>query len=136
MGSAYQNPADSADVNGDGVVSALDALLIFNDLNARGSRSLAPAAEGEGESLIAENPWAFLDVSGDAHVSAIDALMVFNRLNSQQQQADELMAEGESMAAPAASSDPAESMTANEESTDALLALLADDVYANGRRRS
>jgi hypothetical protein len=67
----WQNPESPQDVNGDGAISPLDALLVINDLNRNGSRSLAGTAGGP----------PFLDVNGDSFVTAIDALLIINRLN-------------------------------------------------------
>lgn len=57
------------DVNGDGVVSPIDALQVINDLNSAGARILAA---GSGPDI---------DVSADGSVSPIDALLVINYLN-------------------------------------------------------
>jgi Ca2+-binding RTX toxin-like protein len=67
---------DPLDVNGDGSVSPLDALLVLNELNDPfGGR--ARAAE------VARNiDRVFLDVNRDGFVSPIDALHILNRLNT------------------------------------------------------
>ncbi len=65
------NPPNPFDVNGDGFVSPLDALLIINDLIAHGTRPLG--ATGDGAPL--------LDVNGDAYLSPLDALVEINYLN-------------------------------------------------------
>lgn len=44
VGQPNQNPLNGMDVNGDGVVSAIDALLVINSLNGR-SRGLERRAE-------------------------------------------------------------------------------------------
>ena len=63
---------ECADVNRDGFVSPLDALLVINHLNAAGpARSL-------GDSRTA----AHLDVNSDGVVSPIDALLIINFLNA------------------------------------------------------
>ena len=70
---AWQNPVDSYDVNRDGYVTALDSLVIVNDLNRFGSRVLGevPAGEpGEVTELM------LVDVNGDGSVSPIDVLHV------------------------------------------------------------
>lgn len=89
----WQNPAGRFDVNADTYLSPIDALLILNDLNARGARRL-PAAQPD-------RPPPFVDVSGDGFVTPIDALLVLNELNrifvpARAAQA----AEGEMVAAP------------------------------------
>ncbi len=64
------------DVNDDGHISAIDALLIINNLNLHGSRPL-----GEGESG-GDIPTHRMDVNRDSVISAIDALLVINHLNA------------------------------------------------------
>lgn len=67
----FQNPINANDVNGDGFVSPLDALILINYLN-------------EGNKILPDNledPPRFLDVNGDDHASPIDALIVINVLN-------------------------------------------------------
>lgn len=71
--SQWQNPNNRHDVNGDAEVSPIDALLVINDLNLRGSRSLAST------NFV---PPPFIDVSGDGSVSPIDVLLVINYLNA------------------------------------------------------
>lgn len=56
------------DVNRDGQVSPLDALLVINQLNS---------ANANGDSVMC-------DVDGDGELSPVDALMVINRLNGGQ----------------------------------------------------
>ncbi|MBC7856041.1 MAG: M36 family metallopeptidase [Pirellulaceae bacterium] len=62
------------DVNLDGNVSAIDALLVVNYLNANSD----PAGEGEGSPETYKR-----DVNHDNSISPIDALMVINYLNRQ-----------------------------------------------------
>jgi hypothetical protein len=66
---------EAMDVNLDGYISAIDALLVINNLNLHGSRAL-----GEGESG-GDIPLHRLDVNRDSVISAIDALLVINHLN-------------------------------------------------------
>ena len=72
----WMNTDDAFDVNDDGATSAIDALLVINDLNLRDSRRLPTGPAG------AENLFGFLDASGDGFVSPLDALLVINRLNA------------------------------------------------------
>lgn len=80
-----QNPFDAGDVDGDGLVTAMDALIVINELNANGVRQLDTSPNGEfgvnggGET---NRPLNFLDVNGDSSISAFDALLIINRLNS------------------------------------------------------
>ena len=70
----WQNPVRANDVNGDGNVEPLDALLIINYINNNGNGTAPPAAP--------EMPPPFYDVDGDGLVAARDALLVINELNS------------------------------------------------------
>ena len=66
----WRNPLNNLDVNGDGFVTPLDALLIVNHLSAFGSGRLSL-------------PWTgrYIDASGDDFISPSDALQVINFLN-------------------------------------------------------
>jgi hypothetical protein len=70
----YTNPQDPLDVSGDGVITALDALMIVNVLSDR--TAAAPLLVTE---LAAGQP--FLDVNADGAVTAWDALYIANYLN-------------------------------------------------------
>jgi hypothetical protein len=65
---------DLRDVNRDGSVSPLDALIVFNYLNALSDAGSAPIASA------ADNP--ALDTNGDGHISPLDALLIINLLNA------------------------------------------------------
>jgi hypothetical protein len=65
---SWQNPVDPCDVDGDGIHSSLDALLIINELNENGTHELLGHASD------------FFDASGDRFVSPVDALLVINCL--------------------------------------------------------
>ena len=67
------NKRDELDVDNDGVITPLDVLLVINDLNKNGSRSVEDID-------LAANEF-YLDVSGDNVVSPQDALMIVNYLN-------------------------------------------------------
>ena len=81
---ALQNPRLHEDVNNDGLISPLDALLIINELNAHGPRQVS-ALTGNGAMFAAARPGSpsmpYLDVTGDNAITASDALVVFNILN-------------------------------------------------------
>lgn len=70
--SRWQNPQDNLDVNSDGFVSPIDALLLINYLNGDGERFL-PAS--------GITPQPFLDPTGDEFISPLDVLSVINFLN-------------------------------------------------------
>lgn len=71
--SPFRNPRNRWDVNDDGNVSPIDALLVLNRLNRGG--------EGEGDSGSGDKPSVYWDVNGDRKISPIDALQVINHLN-------------------------------------------------------
>jgi hypothetical protein len=68
----WHNAVNPDDVSHDGVVSAVDALLIINYLNAFGP---GPVPSG--------NPPPYYDVNSDNFITSIDALLVINFINSQ-----------------------------------------------------
>jgi hypothetical protein len=108
-GAPLQNALLPQDVNNDGTVSAIDALLIINNMSRKANRL-------EGESVVASS--YFLDVNGDERTTAIDALQVINYLSLRQQLLS-FQAEGEAVAQQLPS-------TATDLSSD-----VSDDVFAN-----
>jgi hypothetical protein len=72
----WQNPLTRLDVNGDTVISPLDAVLVINDLNARGPRPLPNPP------VAPDVPPPFLDVDCNGGVFPADAVEVINALNS------------------------------------------------------
>ncbi len=113
-GESIQNPVLPQDVNNDGAVSPIDALLIIN----RMGRS---ASLGEGESIVSPSPNIYYtDVNGDNETSAIDALQVINYLARNANRA-----EGEMVAVPAATLLPQAAADDNE-----TVAPVSDSVFA------
>ena len=88
------------DVDQSDYVSARDAMVIINQLNAGGPRQLlseltssaaaSSAAEGEGDSSAASATFMY-DVNNDGYVSASDAMRVVNLLNEQVGEHGEVM---------------------------------------------
>lgn len=70
----FQNARNRMDVNNDGVVSPIDALLVLNRLNRGGEGEGGNGSDGNGTQI-------FWDVNGDNRMSPIDALQVINFLN-------------------------------------------------------
>ncbi len=68
----HQNPIANLDVNVDGLVTPIDALLIINFLNFNGTTPVT--------GLTAPPPYR--DASGDNLISAFDVLLVINALNA------------------------------------------------------
>jgi hypothetical protein len=74
--SPYQNPVEPRDVNGDGEVTPLDALILINYLNSFGPGPLGNFPRGgSGEGPV------WVDVNGDGIVSPLDILLIINWLN-------------------------------------------------------
>lgn len=114
----YTNSRDRSDVDNDGSVSPIDALLIINLLNS-------------GNTSLASTPFThapFVDVNGDGSVSPIDALMVINQLNSPSGDSG-ISGEGE-----AADTVFAE-LGNTSGSNDSLSALLLTDDYFTHRKK-
>ncbi len=79
----FHNEDEPYDVNDDGDVTALDALLIVNYLNTYG-----PGEVGFGD------PGYGYDVNGDGAVTALDALLIVNELNQLESSAEAVGGEG------------------------------------------
>ncbi len=82
--SPWQNPGDPLDVNVDGGIGPLDAVLVINELTNRviinpttGRLPIPPIFPNTPGNL-----GRYLDVNGDGFVSPVDALMVINALPS------------------------------------------------------
>ena len=70
----WRNPDEPLDVNHDGSVSPIDALVVINMLNAMGTHAV-PHSSADGP------PPPYYDSSGDGFVTPLDALRVINHLN-------------------------------------------------------
>jgi VCBS repeat-containing protein len=80
--SVWQNNVQPLDVNNDGFVTPLDALLIINSLNIDGSRPLPSPA------VPPNAPPPFYDTNGDGEISPVDVLLVINQLNNPSNQSE------------------------------------------------
>lgn len=103
---AWSNAAQPLDVNANGVISTLDALLTIDALRRRGPGLLPEPADGHADET------GYIDVNGDGYLTPIDALLVISRLRSPQR----------TMAAGWFVGDPAEHPSRDE----ALLSILAE----------
>ena len=80
--SIFQNPQNPLDVNGDGHISPIDALVTINSLNDEGSRSVLVLGDNEGDLGNYLDRHQFLyDTNGDFAITPIDVLRVVNALN-------------------------------------------------------
>ncbi|WP_404309979.1 dockerin type I domain-containing protein [Neorhodopirellula lusitana] len=78
--SPWTHPLNPNDTNGDGTVSAVDTLVVINQLNRAGSAELPSNARP-----ILGGAASYYDVNGDSNVTAVDALRVINQLNQDSQ---------------------------------------------------
>jgi hypothetical protein len=94
LANPWHNPSSSNDVNADGFVTAIDVLIIINDINKNSARAL-PIPRPAGENLTSPPLPSFapyLDVNGDGFISAQgDVLRIITFLNNRG------IAEGESL---------------------------------------
>jgi hypothetical protein len=113
-----QNFSLPQDVNNDGAVSPIDALLIINEV----SRA-APMGEGElaGNAPIIASQY-YTDVNGDQRTSALDALQVINYLKRASDSEPNGEAVAQDLSVPATSS--------SSDDTDEVFAVLNDDDVA------
>ncbi|MDZ4779686.1 MAG: GEVED domain-containing protein, partial [Planctomycetia bacterium] len=70
----YKNPANAFDVNNDGIVSGLDALVLINRLNANGGPVNLPIP-------VTTSQPPYYDPTGDNRLTALDVLQVINEIN-------------------------------------------------------
>jgi hypothetical protein len=73
----WKNPRNAFDIDDDGSVLPLDALIIINALNDGGARPLTVPP------VPPDAPPPYLDPSGDDALSPLDALLIINELNAQ-----------------------------------------------------
>ncbi|MCM2371981.1 Ig-like domain-containing protein [Aporhodopirellula aestuarii] len=107
-GEPLQNTAMPADVNGDNLVTAIDALIVINEMSRR---------EASGETASSSDRIYYHDVNGDGYVTAVDALQVINQLNTLTSPSGEAIA-------PAPVQQP---VTQTDETTDRVIVDLSSD---------
>ncbi|MFO0869977.1 MAG: Ig-like domain-containing protein [Pirellulales bacterium] len=73
--SLWQNPARPMDVNADTFVTPLDALLLINDINNKGARTLA------GQNPPTPLPAPYIDPDGNGRIESRDVLLVIDAIN-------------------------------------------------------
>ncbi len=89
--STWQNLDQPLDINGDQLVTPVDALLVINYLNQYGPHQLGSNQPIRSIHSTATNPP--IDSTGDGYVAATDALMIINHLNAIRSAASAEMAE-------------------------------------------
>jgi len=85
IASSLQNTVSRWDVNDDGAVTALDALLVLNHLFLRSGGTGVIQVEPDDDPFQGTDEngdpiWRYYDVNGDQRISASDALEIVNRL--------------------------------------------------------
>lgn len=73
--SMWTNPMNGQDVNGDGQVTPIDALLIINSINQKQTLR-APTSQAD------VSNWVYLDPNRSSSVEPLDALLVINAINA------------------------------------------------------
>ncbi len=96
---SWQNYALPADVDGNGTVEVVDAVILINNLLTFGVRQLTLPAPSESP---------FLDVDGDLDLDVVDAVLAINYLLNQSQPSQPV----------ASRESPAESTIASTKATD------------------
>jgi hypothetical protein len=91
----WQNPDLQFDVDNDRLVMPLDVLMLINEINADGPRSLPLVPQG-----LSRMP-PYLDVSGDNFIAPSDVLLVINCINSRSAGSGEGDAVADSTSSPA-----------------------------------
>ncbi|WP_235908821.1 FG-GAP-like repeat-containing protein [Roseiconus nitratireducens] len=78
----YSNPINRYDVNASGQVSAIDALVVINELARRAFSDDDPESQGTIRPLdqVVLESFQFFDVTGDDRITALDALQVINEI--------------------------------------------------------
>ncbi|MEZ6101439.1 MAG: putative Ig domain-containing protein [Pirellulaceae bacterium] len=86
---SFTNPSNPLDVNGDNLVTPLDAMLVINDMDEHGSRVLDATASSTGSSTgiqpvsLTSKPPRYIDANGDMRVTPLDVLLIINELDRQ-----------------------------------------------------
>ena len=85
----FHNSKSPGDVNDDGRVTPIDALMVINFLNrvGGGAVDLTDFAENDSQSENSARP-RMVDVTGDGKVTAIDALRIINSLSRRSTEAE------------------------------------------------
>ncbi len=113
--SPRHNLVIAEDANGDGIVTARDALVIINDITRFDTRILGPD----------ETTGFDVDVNNDGSATALDALLVINSLNRQPPVEGELVF---AASTPETASQPADG---NEQATDQAIGAIFGQGEAN-----
>ncbi|MEO8497803.1 MAG: Ig-like domain-containing protein, partial [Planctomycetota bacterium] len=78
----WRNSIEPRDVNNDGFITPLDALIVINSLNLMGTRPLPNPP------VPPNSPPPFYDTNGDGTISPVDVLLIINYLNDPANQSE------------------------------------------------
>jgi hypothetical protein len=128
IGTTEQNAASPLDVNDDGLISNLDALIVINTLltNSSTSSGATPLAAAAAADPTASAAQYFEDVNGDGIVSPLDALLVLNYLETRSQTAASLSDAASPAAASLAAPDVNRSVLQGFAATDQAVSQLTN----------
>lgn len=73
----FLSPGLAMDVNHDGAITAMDALLVINEINTRGARTLPTTMSPSMREMF-----GFVDVNANGSVEPRDVLLIINHLNT------------------------------------------------------
>jgi hypothetical protein len=121
--SSSHNAEFAYDVNQDKDITPLDALLIINDLNAKGAR----ATDGSGEDPLPTSRYK-TDTNNDGYIAPIDVLLVINYLNGREA-AINTLGEGEAAAGEAEGEGPSTAEPFRLGSDRVVVGMLAGDEH-------
>jgi hypothetical protein len=133
-------PALSAalDVDRDGEIAPVDALLIINDLNTRGSHSAPPLTldDSADDSLSAALNF---DIDQDGEIAPIDSLLVINALNLLADDSHDVVSDAAADVASATTSDSSNAFSSTTSqpaytSHDLIMLLLSSNSQSQQRR--
>lgn len=86
----WHNESQPCDIDGDGIIAPIDGLIVVNELNDKGPKSLrsdrplrSVNVESRPRFAIASPPRYRFDSSGDGLMSPLDALLIINELNGE-----------------------------------------------------
>jgi cyclophilin family peptidyl-prolyl cis-trans isomerase len=82
LGDSWHNPNNPMDVNGDNIVSPVDAIIVINELQNRAVSDEVTGALVSRTGIEDQSLLAFYDTNNDSFVAPLDALLVINALPS------------------------------------------------------
>jgi len=125
-----QNPSLRWDVNNDGKISPIDALIILNTMNDLNGGDVAAEGEQLNGSTLASR--YYVDVNGDRKITPMDALQVINLLSERASgQAEAVIGEQVEVQVPAVIAGSADDQTAENAFDDVFAELAVPATQSN-----